>query len=186
MILNEVITELRKNCPEFDGYVAGAADWNQLDLINDEAPAYPCAYVVPMTDQAETSDSAVDYRQTVTETFAVIAVIDLTDDSRGQAGFDYVKKTLQPSIFKAILGWSPDPRTYTEIQYAGAEVIYMDRKRMCYQFEFSFDYFLDVTDVRQGVDLVNLKPVSGFDMTVGIHPDLKPELTGKVSIKLEE
>lgn len=66
MRLDPIIAALRRRCPSFENRFAGAAEW--AGLTEDEAPALPAAYVVPLAEDAGGNESRVGYLQTVTNT----------------------------------------------------------------------------------------------------------------------
>lgn len=181
--LSTIIEAIRERCPTFNQNVAGAAEWK--DLQDYENPTYPAAYVVPLSEEADAQESPNGYRQTVTETFGVI-VLATSDDARGQSAIEMVREQLRPELFHALLAWSPDPSLYSEIIFEGAQVIYLDSARMGYQFEFSYEYYLDAEDAYQAEYLASLPEMHSMALNVGIAPDLKPELSGNVLINLEK
>ena len=84
MILDPIISALRKRCKTLDGRVAGAAQW--AGLTEDENPALPAAYVVPLREDAGPNESQVSYYQTITNTFGVILLVQiLTSVDRASA-----------------------------------------------------------------------------------------------------
>lgn len=188
MRLDPIIAALRRRCPSFENRFAGAAEW--AGLTEDEAPALPAAYVVPLAEDAGGNESRVGYQQTVTNTFAVIVLVSNVCDERGQKAFDSLED-LRLELFRAILSWQQDPPAeYSEIVYSGGQVLYMDDARLAFQFEFSFETYLDLSDTWQGVDLDELGPLEGADIRVDCvdpstrknQPDGKIEATLKVEL----
>lgn len=188
MRLDPIIAALRRRCPSFENRFAGAAEW--AGLTEDEAPALPAAYVVPLAEDAGGNESRVGYLQTVTNTFAVIVLVSNACDERGQKAFDSLEG-LRLELFRAILSWQQDPPAeYSEIVYSGGQVLYMDDARLAFQFEFSFETYLDLSDTWQGVDLDELGPLEGADIRVDCvepstkknQPDNQIEATLKVNL----
>ena len=108
MRLDPIIAALRRRCPSFENRFAGAAEW--AGLTEDEAPALPAAYVVPLAEDAGGNESQVGYQQTVTNTFAVIVLVSNVCDERGQKAFDSLED-LRLELFRAILSWLLLPST---------------------------------------------------------------------------
>ena len=90
-----------------------------------------------------------------------------------------------------VLSWQQDPPAeYSEIVYSGGQVLYMDDARLAFQFEFSFETYLDLSDTWQGVDLDELGPLEGADIRVDCvepstkknQPDNQIEATLKVNL----
>ena len=109
MILDPIISALRKRCKTLDGRVAGAAQW--AGLTEDESPPLPAAYVVPLREDAGSMDDAVGYYQVVTNTFGVILLVSNFADERGQDASRWIE-LLKPEVFKAILSWTMKPRDH--------------------------------------------------------------------------
>lgn len=188
MRLDPIIAALRRRCPSFENRFAGAAEW--AGLTEDEAPALPAAYVVPLAEDAAGNESQVTYQQTVTNTFAVIVLVSNFCDERGQKAFDSLED-LRLELFRGILSWQQEPTDeFSEIVYSGGQVIYMDDARLAFQFEFSFETYLDLSDTWQGVDLNELGPLEGADIKVDCvepstkknQPDGQIEATMKVDL----
>lgn len=188
MRLEPIIAALRRRCPSFDNRFAGAAEW--AGLTEDEAPALPAAYVVPLAEDASGNESRVGYQQTVTNTFAVIVLVSNVCDERGQKAFDSLD-ALRLQIFRAILSWQQDPSDeFSEIIYTGGQVIYMDDARLAFQYEFSFETYIDTEETWQGEDLAQLGPLEGADIKVDCidpstkknQPDGQIEATMKVEL----
>lgn len=164
MILDLIISALRKRCKTLDGRVAGAAQW--AGLTEDENPALPAAYVVPLREDAGPNESQVSYYQTITNTFGVILLVPNFADERGQDASRWIE-LLKPEVFKAILSWTMKPRDeHGPIIFEGGSLIYMDDARAAYQLEFSFETYLDTSDTYQEVELNALPEFEGADIDV--------------------
>lgn len=165
MKLSLIIDALRNRAPSFDGRVAGAAEFQALEL--NAKMKLPAAYVIPTGDTVGAQESQTDYYQVVNEGFAVVVVLDNRRDLRGQkAAFDAVD-SIRAELFAAILGWEPDDDTHP-ISYDGGQVVEMNRAALYYQFDFTAERELTEADTRQAVDLAALTPLE----TVTIDVDL--------------
>ncbi|WP_049687897.1 phage tail terminator protein, partial [Yersinia aldovae] len=134
MRLSLVIAALRLRCPTFNGRVAGAAEYGLL--TENSKMALPSAWVIPTNDTVGEQRSQTDYWQIVTDGFAVVVVMDNSADQRGQkAAFDAVHD-LRAELFKALLGWQPEP-CYDAIQYDGGNLLDTNRAHLYYQYDFS-------------------------------------------------
>ena len=105
--------------------------------------------MVPLAEEASGNESRVAYQQTVTNTFAVIVLVSNACDERGQKAFDSIEG-LKLEIFRGLLSWRQEPADeFGEIVYSGGQVIYLDDARLAFQFEFSFETYLDLSDTWQ-------------------------------------
>lgn len=164
MILDLIISALRKRCKTLDGRVAGAAQW--AGLTEDENPALPAAYVVPLREDAGPNESQVSYYQTITNTFGVILLVPNFADERGQDASRWIE-LLKPEVFKGILSWTMQPRDeHGPIIFEGGSLIYMDDARAAYQLEFSYETYLDTSDTYQKIELDALPELEGADIDV--------------------
>lgn len=188
MNLTPIIEALRQRCPSFERRFAGAAEWAGLTI--EQAPAMPAAYVVPLREDASENQSATSYYQTITNTFGVIVLVSNVADVRGQ-GATASLHTIRPELFKALLSWQQEPRDeHSEIVYEGGSLLYMDDARLAFQFEFSFETYLDFSDTYQSVELEQYPDFTGMDVNVDQiepsatgKPDGKPEAHFKVEFK---
>ncbi len=141
MKLDPIISALRERCPSFHQRVGGAAQWAGLERA-ENAPV-PFAYVAPLREDAGAQESNNGYYQVITNTFGVIVVVPNCADERGQDAGRWLE-VLRPEIFRAILSWHMKPKDeFSEIVYEGGVLIYIDAARAAYQFEFSFETYID-------------------------------------------
>lgn len=126
-----VIAALRARCPRFENRVGAA----QFKAIPDAGKLkLPAAYVVPSEDVTGEQKSQTDYWQDLTEGFSVIVVLSNERDEKGQwASYDAVHD-VRHEIWKAVLGWTPDPDAH-EITYAGGMLLELNRYELYYQFD---------------------------------------------------
>lgn len=180
MNLTPIINALRQRCPSFQRRFAGAAEWAGLTV--EEAPPMPAAYVVPLREDASDNESVNSYYQTITNTFGVIVLVDNAADIRGQ-GATARLDSLRPELFKALLSWHQEPKDeFSEIVYQGGSLLYMDDARLSFQFEFSYETYLDFFDTYQKVELEELPDFEGMDVDVD---QIEPSATGKPDGKPE-
>ena len=188
MNLTSIINALRVRCPSFERRFAGAAEWAGLTI--EHAPAMPAGYVVPLREEASENESACGYYQTVTNTFGVIVLVDNCADVRGQ-GATATLDSLKPELFRALLSWHQEPKDeFSEIVYEGGSLLYMDDARLAFQFEFSYETYIDISDTYQQVEYDELPDLEGMDVDVDQiepsatgRPDGRPEAHFKVEFK---
>ncbi len=171
MNIDLIIAALRLRCPSFSSRVAGAA---QFQLLPEKTNlTVPCAYVIPLDDNPEANRSATGYRQTVSDSFAVVVALSNTADERGQAASGNVH-AIRRELFKALLGWQVSD-DYDGIEYDGGNLLSLDRARLWYQFEFSAAFEIgsdDVTDpdTWQTVDLASLPALTEIHLDDVANP----------------
>lgn len=174
MNLDPIIRALRERCSSLEERVGGAAQWAGLERA--ENVPLPAAYVVPIREDAGEQQSQSGYYQVVTNRFGVIVLVPNCADERGQDAWRWVE-SLRPEVFRAILSWHMEPKAQFDIiVYQGGSLIYMDPARAAYQFEFSFDTFLDTSDTYQEAELDALPPFEGMDIDVDcVDPSQKKD-----------
>lgn len=96
-------------------------------------------------------------------------------DEKGQwASYDAVHD-VRHEIWKAVLGWTPDPDAH-EITYAGGMLLELNRYELYYQFDFTMKYEIDESDTRQQDDLNALDDLKTIGIDVDfIEPDGETE-----------
>ena len=188
MKLDPIISALRERCPSFHQRVGGAAQWAGLERA-ENAPV-PFAYVAPLREDAGAQESNNGYYQVITNTFGVIVVVPNCADERGQDAGRWLE-VLRPEIFRAILSWHMKPKDeFSEIVYEGGVLIYIDAARAAYQFEVSFETYIDTSDTYQKVELDALSPFDGMDVDVDcIDPSMQKDqpdgrLEGHIKVDL--
>lgn len=166
MNLDAVIAQLRAEAPSFADRVAGAA--NFADAMEGEvALALPAAYVIPLEEEASENDSLNGLRQLVTERIGVVLHLDNAvangGDRRGQAPVASVD-ALRLEVFAAILNWAPagSLAVVRGLEYAGAQLLKIDRARVFYQLEFTLEATLTDSDGYQAPN----EPLEEIDVIV--------------------
>lgn len=173
MKLTPIIAALRSRCPRFENRVGGAAQFKAIPEAGKLR--LPAAYVVPAEDVTGEQKSQTDYWQDLTEGFSVIVVLSNERDEKGQwASYDAVHDVRQ-EIWKALLGWEPDPQAH-EIQYTGGMLLDLNRHELYYQFDFTVKYEITETDTRQQDDLDGLPDLKTLSIDVDfIEPGTGPD-----------
>jgi len=150
MKLTPIIAALRARVPYFANRVAGAAQFKNLPEVGKLA--LPAAYVVPGDDSPAEQKSLTDYWQDIRESFSVIVMVSNSRDERGQcASYDVVHDVRQ-MLFKALLGWNPEPDG-NPIIYDGGTLLDLNRHELIYQFDFIVTKELSEDDTRQQDEL---------------------------------
>jgi hypothetical protein len=175
MNLNLVIAQLRTYCPSFGGRVAGSAHFKRLK--EESTLTVPAAYVIPLDDNPGERMSLNDVRQPITESFAIIVALSNAPDERGQAAINSAHDSIRAEIWKAIIGWQPDPVTYRGVEYQGGNLLDLDRSRLWYQFDFGAYMEIGPEDGWQGIELAALPHFDGATINVDdIDPAADPNL----------
>lgn len=173
MKLSLIVDALRTQAKSFGGRVAGAAEFQALEV--NAKMLLPAAYVIPTGDTVSRQESSTDYYQQIIEGFAVVVVLDNRRDLRGQmASFDAVD-TIRRELFLALLGWEPDADSHP-IEYDGGQVVEMNRAALYYQFDFTAMREITSEDTRHGADLNTLQPLTTVAVDVDyINPGNGPD-----------
>lgn len=145
-IIKATIDQLREACPEFEGRVAGAADFRAgLQDYNASLKA-PAAYVIPLDQTSNGNQTMIGLVQVVQRTVGVVVEFDARADRRGQApAMDYDRT--QTLLCKALLNFGTPffGRIANNQGYwlSGGRMLDLDRARLFYQWEFTLDWQLD-------------------------------------------
>lgn len=143
MKLAPVIAAIKSRCPSFANRVAGAAEF--ASLPQSANLAVPACYVIPLHDDPTPNKSQTGLIQEVKETIAVVVVVTNQSDERGQTAHEAIQD-IKTELWHALLGWSNNEALYTPFEYAGGNLLRMDRARLFWQFEFSAEITIDATD----------------------------------------
>jgi hypothetical protein len=133
MLIAPVITRLRDLAPGFANRVAGAADL--APALEQESLAVPCAFVVPLEDDAGENTTTDGTTQEVDETIAVIVCVSNVADERGQAALDALEAA-KVEILAALLNWPP-AEGHGGFEYRGGFIIDMNRARTWWRYDFA-------------------------------------------------
>lgn len=145
MNIDDIITQLRANCPFFGSRVAGAANYAEGIASGTSWMDPPAAYVVPLDDEAGENEALNGLRQELTERIGVV-VNWAAVDRRGQAPVAALA-IARAQIFGALLNWKPAGANAARgIAYAGGAMLDFDRARLFYQFDFSLQTLITDAD----------------------------------------
>lgn len=146
MDVNAVITQLRQNCPVFEGRIGGAAEY-QNGLMLSANLTMPAAYVIPDGDSASGNDMLNGVWQTVTERVSVFVMVSNVE-RRGQTSVTSIND-IRTQVWACLLNWRnmSDPQFAPRgLEYAGAGLTAMDGDRLIYEFKFTRTIQISVDD----------------------------------------
>jgi hypothetical protein len=163
MKLSLIINALKQRVPEFQGRVAGAAEFDNLPEIGNLT--LPAAWVIPMSAEPGEPMSANDTRQALVEVFGVVVALSNTPDERGQAAAYDAVDTMQAALWRALLGWRPT-LDHNGIYYEGGALLGRDRSRLWWRYEFAAYSEISPSDGWQGVELAALLDLETVEISV--------------------
>jgi hypothetical protein len=188
MNISRVIHQLRRYCPELEGRIGGAADFENgvetVITITDPRTgklAYPSAVVIPLEDEPGSNDLLDGNLQEVTETIGVIVMFDASADRRGQAGVSQVEH-MKYAMFRALLSWQIEPeRGARGLYYAGGELLTFDRARLFWMYRMSFEATISDADgfVPRGDPLTNVTETISLDDPFDVAQPIMVEESGE-------
>lgn len=169
MRLSPVIAQIKAQCRDFKGNVAGALDWDLAKESTLMKP--PWALVIPTGDAADEPEQQNVITQEIRDAVDVCVVLK-NHDERGQAVADQLHH-VRAALWRALVGFEPDA-DYGELLYDGGGLLLLDRDRVVYRFRFYADYQLgNLTpgsgsnpETWQEAQLLGLPPLEGFDISV--------------------
>jgi hypothetical protein len=136
MKIGEITDHIRDGTTDFV-LIGGLDDLvsKVIDKTIEEVPL-PSAWLGQITEDVTPNEQDSGVIQQLSETLAVMAVLDNTGDYTGITAFDYVF-TLRKQLWKILLGWNPDSEIFEyPFEYAGGRVWASDDARLFYQFNF--------------------------------------------------
>lgn len=160
MKLSPLIQAIRTWCPYFEQSVGGAAEYGAA-LEGGKLPL-PAAYVIPGEDTTGEQRSQTDYWQSLTDRFSVVVLFPNVDERGQQASCDQLD-TVRQELWRALLGWAPDP-AYGLIKYAGSAFVDINRAELIWQFHFEVNTDINAEDTRHERDLRPLPDLRGVDV----------------------
>ncbi|MEI6745538.1 MAG: hypothetical protein WCL34_06210 [Methylococcaceae bacterium] len=104
MNIQEVIDRLKSECPLLKSRVAGAADYDLA--LEQNTFLTPCAYVVELSNKADSNQVMNGVAQTITVQIGVMVIISNQRDGTGKAAHDDLQPT-RLEIMTALCGWKP-------------------------------------------------------------------------------
>lgn len=164
MKLSLIIGALRERCPFFSGRVSGLAAWKYPPSV---FPTLPAAFVIPGEEEAAAQQSATDYRQRVTDAFAVVVVLDAAPALNGDDGAFDTLEEVKTQLWKALLGLRPEEDGHI-IVYAGSRLLEVIDGRLFYQVDFTCDREIDEEMTRQHEELAALETF--HQLTIDVDP----------------
>ena len=172
MKLAPVVAELRRRCPSFERRIYGSVEFAKIETASNMS--FPCAFVLPLGENAEGRLSDVEYRQPIEQTIGVVIYVATSKDRTGMDSFDFVED-LKKEIHLAMTGWCADDET-NEIQYEGLSVLDFNRACLAVQLEFSVTYDIVDEETRHGVDIASLPDLTEIALDVDLmEPDGQKE-----------
>jgi hypothetical protein len=104
MQITGVITRLNDECPAISNRVFGAA---ALAVADPESIVTPCAFVVPISEQAQANNTFGGHSQAITATFGIVICVTNFNDTAGEAANEELELVRQ-EIRIALCAWQPD------------------------------------------------------------------------------
>lgn len=172
MELEPVIEALRERLPIFGSRVGGAVQFKALG--EKSALQIPCAYVIPLDDNASERKAGNTARQEITDGFAVVVVMSNKPDEKGQ-GSALNAHNMRTLLWAALLGWCPSEE-YDPIVYEGGQLMKLDRAEMWFQYEFSATTQITDADGWRNTELNGLPHFDGLDVQVDAIEPFDPNL----------
>ncbi|MDP3088865.1 MAG: hypothetical protein Q8M99_11850 [Methylotenera sp.] len=154
----------------FVGRIAGAAEFAVLSP--DAKLSLPCAYVIPLDDQAQPNNSDNGYSQIVRDGFAVIVVLSNEADELGKSSIAQVIP-VRNVLNAALLSWAPDSE-HGPIEYDGGQLLDVDRARLYYQFEYASETQITESDTYQAIVNAALPAFTGLHLDVDMTAPFDP------------
>jgi hypothetical protein len=159
MKLSPIVFRLRAaGLTLFGNKVAGAAE---LGLAQNNTLREEMAFVVQISEEAESNEYDTDVNQVVKETFAVIVALKNDNsqaDKTGILAYDALYN-VRCEIVKALLGWQMDndacQTVRSLVEYAGGKVLDVNPAWLWYQFDFSVAIELKAPDNTSDLDELN-------------------------------
>lgn len=172
MELEPIIEALRTRLPVFGNRVGGAVQFKALG--EKSALQSPCAYVIPLDDNASERKAGNTARQEITDGFAVVVVMSNKPDEKGQGSALNVHN-MRTLLWAALLGWCPSEEYYP-IVYEGGQLMKLDRAEMWFQYEFSAMTEITDADGWRNTELNGLPHFDGLDVQVDAIEPFDPNL----------
>lgn len=182
MKVSPLVLHLRELCPMFGRRITGGIDWETIEQAGKMN--LPAAYVVLTDESAEPSERATSICQEITEAFDVCVVLEQRpNDEKGLSVADQLDD-VRLQLCRALVGYAPG-KDYEPIQYAGRELLLLNRNRAAYQFRFFTSTQVggrsDPTappETYEELEADGLPPLEGVDFGVDfIDPMVDPNLS---------
>lgn len=141
MKMSPIIVRIRDQVDEFSDRVAGTAEFEAA--TEADSLDVPHAFVLPLGEEVEPSQTAGEVTQVINEHFAVVVVVDNSVDMRGQAAADELDD-LRTALFSALIGWEPVAE-HSGVEFRGGVHLAITRARLWHQFDFSSLHVINQT-----------------------------------------
>ncbi|MGB4498889.1 MAG: hypothetical protein WBI40_09325 [Methylococcaceae bacterium] len=119
MDISDFIDRLKTECPILKFRVFGAAE---LAIAKPTTMQPPCAFVIPMSEKAESNSLMNALSQRTTVQIGVVIAIRNFSDTRGESGHKQLE-IVRSEIMEALLNWEPQnastPTEFVAGQLAG-------------------------------------------------------------------
>lgn len=147
MDLVAVTAHLKTYFAAMNGNVSGAAEYTESMAGEFRPETFPAAYVIPLGEEATPNDQDNSLYQIITERIGVVVEFDNSMDRRGQ-GVTLMLAPVRASLWAAILNWrGTDPEhAIRGFEAAGAGVLWTDRARIFWQWEFTLPILVTDAD----------------------------------------
>lgn len=156
---------MRRYCPTLSGRVAGGLDLEAVK--NSTKLPMPCAYTVLAADEVDASTAENVVMQPLIDQVDVVVVL-ASQDERGQVAGDVIHD-LRRELTGALVGWRPSDE-HEPMQYAGGELLEINRAQVHYRFSFTAETQLgrslptDPPETWQEYELDGLSPLAWVDL----------------------
>ncbi len=117
MQVADYIARIKSECPLLKGRVYGAAE---LAVATPTTMQPPCAFVIPMSEKAETNTLMGGFSQRVTAQIGVVIAIRNFADTRGEGGHKQLEN-VRTELIKALCNWEA-PNTSTPNEYVTGQL----------------------------------------------------------------
>jgi hypothetical protein len=133
---SEVIKRLRTKIPLFANRIAGAAQFEAIEDIQN--CAVPAMFVLLMDNVADTISNQTSLRQTVWHGFDILLVQDAVDKRKQEA--EEISVVMKALVVDALNGWLPAGYTNTgPLEFQGDSFVESDRSRYVRRYAFLSD-----------------------------------------------
>ena len=176
MILTEIITHLRESCPIFERRISGQQAFVAADARNASIPV-PCAFVVPLFDNATALDGT--YSQKMTESYAVIVALDNSRDKKDGQGMSaqLQLEMARTQLNGAIIGFESKVfPSLDQSQYVRGQHLFMNNALLWHQFQYSYQYYVQANLDANSVFTQIEKLLDGY------FPEIDPHIIKKILV----
>lgn len=177
MDLTLIVNQLRDRLPDFGGRIGGVAEFKTASASN--SIACPAAFVLPLSEDAETPDTHQVTRQLITQGFGVVVVLATQGDEKGGTALEAVEN-VKSKLLRALFGWQPNDEC-DPIYYEGGQLMSLDRAVLYWRYEFAVKCWIDSTDGYARDYTTSLPPLQTIVVTQHIA-DGAPDITQQITL----